>query len=339
VSFLSFVSVVLFTARAGAQTYDSVGIRAQGMGGAFVAVSDDADAAWWNPAGLAGGAYFNALIEYGKVQEPAQATDPTGAALPAWRDSARGFTVAFPALALSYYRLQVSEIRPLGPATDAGTVDRQDRGGAPVSLSTLVLQQFGATVGESIGSHFVIGSTVRIVRGRFAVATSAAADASLDRAAGLEGAAATRGDVDVGAMATFGGLRLGAAVKHLTQPSFTSGDDRVDLNRQARVGISATTPGAGALGPLTIAVDADVTRTPTAAGDVRHVGAGAEAWLLARRIGLRGGVTANTADAARPSGSAGASVAVRSGLYVDGQLTRGSDRTVKGWGFALRVTF
>ena len=36
-----------------AQTYESVGIRAQGMAGAFVAVADDATASWWNPAGLA----------------------------------------------------------------------------------------------------------------------------------------------------------------------------------------------------------------------------------------------------------------------------------------------
>ena len=71
----------------------------------------------------------------------------------------------------------------------------------------------------------------------------------------------------------------------------------------------------------------------------RLVAGGGEVWLLARRVGLRGGVTANTVDAARLSGSAGASAAVRTGLYVDGQVTRGSDRTIKGWGFALRVTY
>ena len=35
-----------------AQTIESVGIRAQGVAGAFVAVADDATATWWNPAGL-----------------------------------------------------------------------------------------------------------------------------------------------------------------------------------------------------------------------------------------------------------------------------------------------
>ena len=38
---------------AGAQTFEAVGTRAAGMAGAFVAVADDASAAYWNPAGFA----------------------------------------------------------------------------------------------------------------------------------------------------------------------------------------------------------------------------------------------------------------------------------------------
>jgi len=69
----TFVCVVslLAAAPASAQIYESVGIRAQGMAGAFVAVADDADATWWNPAGLAGGAYFSGVTEYGTLQDPA----------------------------------------------------------------------------------------------------------------------------------------------------------------------------------------------------------------------------------------------------------------------------
>src|SRR5439155_25886770 len=104
------VSLFLLAAPARAQIYESVGIRAQGMGGAFVAVADDADATWWNPAGLAGGAYFSAIIEYGTAQDPSAATDVNGSVLPSWRSGARGFTVTFPSLGLSYYRLQVSQI-------------------------------------------------------------------------------------------------------------------------------------------------------------------------------------------------------------------------------------
>ncbi len=53
-----------------AQIYEIVGTRAQGMGGAFVAVADDATATWWNPAGLATGAYFSSVVERGSTTEP-----------------------------------------------------------------------------------------------------------------------------------------------------------------------------------------------------------------------------------------------------------------------------
>ena len=82
---LAAAFVVVSVEAAHAQIYESVGIRAQGMGGAFVAVADDATATWWNPAGLAGGAYVNTIIEYGTAQDPRVATDASGAAVPAWR--------------------------------------------------------------------------------------------------------------------------------------------------------------------------------------------------------------------------------------------------------------
>src|SRR6185503_20379672 len=44
------------------QSFNLVGTRARGMGGAFVAVADDASATWWNPAGLP-----NSLIVDGVV--------------------------------------------------------------------------------------------------------------------------------------------------------------------------------------------------------------------------------------------------------------------------------
>src|SRR2546428_12830373 len=106
--------------RARAQIYESVGIRAQGMGGAFVAVADDASATWWNPAGLAAGAYVNAITEWGTVQDPRAAADAGGAAVPSWRSTTRGFAVAYPALGLSYYRLHVSAKQTIGPT--AGSV-------------------------------------------------------------------------------------------------------------------------------------------------------------------------------------------------------------------------
>src|SRR6478609_2840854 len=83
-----------------AQTYEDVGTRAKGMAGAFVAVADDASATWWNPAGLASGAYASGTIEYGQVTEPRD----LAAFAPARRATVSGFATAFPAAGVSLYR-------------------------------------------------------------------------------------------------------------------------------------------------------------------------------------------------------------------------------------------
>ena len=44
---------------AGAQAIETVGERAMGMGGAFVAVADDSSATWWNPAAPAAGPFLD----------------------------------------------------------------------------------------------------------------------------------------------------------------------------------------------------------------------------------------------------------------------------------------
>src|SRR4051794_7687745 len=48
---------------AAAQSADVLGTRATGMGGAFVAVSDDASAVYWNPAGFASGSFFSLVVD------------------------------------------------------------------------------------------------------------------------------------------------------------------------------------------------------------------------------------------------------------------------------------
>src|SRR3954471_21783124 len=87
--------IVLSPARSDAQIYETIGIRAQGMSGAFVAVSDDATTTWWNPAGLAAGGYLNAVLEFDRVENPTSTR-------------ARAFALNVPSLGLSYYRLALN---------------------------------------------------------------------------------------------------------------------------------------------------------------------------------------------------------------------------------------
>lgn len=122
------------------QTFESVGIRAQGMGGAFVAVADDATATWWNPAGLASGALFSAIVERDAAHDPRT-------------DTTLGVSMVVPSLGLSYYQLRTSQIRP-GPAT---TLLQGS------TLPPFAVHEFGASFGQSLGNHLVLASTVRLL--------------------------------------------------------------------------------------------------------------------------------------------------------------------------------
>ena len=336
--FVSLVSLVLFAAPVAAQTTDLIGIRAQGMGGAFTAVADDATASWWNPAGMAGGAYFNALLESGSSREPPSERRAAGTLQNAWRADTRSVAVAFPALGLSYYRLRVSEIQPTAP-TGMIAGARQDVGATEARVRSLVLSQFGASVGQSLGSHLVIGSTVKLVHAGAASQGQPASVASLDAADGLDPSGETHAGLDVGAMATFGPARIGVMVRNLKQPEFGSGADAFTLSRHARAGVAVSSGTRGVIGAATIALDADLMNETTVFGDERRIATGGELWTTARTFGVRGGVSLNTIGDRRTSLSGGLSAALKKGIYADGELTGGTDQGRKGWGVALRLTF
>jgi hypothetical protein len=317
---------------ASAQIYETVGTRAQGMGGAFVAVADDATATWWNPAGIAL-SYLSLVVEQVRTTEPADVS-PLG---PAWRGDATSFAASFPSLGLSYYRLRISEIAPQA-STGGVAPGRQDLGAAGIGLRSLVTNQFGATVGQSLGDHLVVASTLKLVRAGSTTSAGGSAGGSLDAAAALDVPLETRVDLDVGAMATFGSLRLGASARHLGQPAFGDGVNRFELGRQARVGLAWAAGEPGAAAGMRAAVDADLTRTPTAFGDARHVAAGLEVSVPRERLALRGGVSVNTVGQAGTSRSAGLSLRVARELYLDGATTFGSDRSRSGWAVSFRLT-
>jgi hypothetical protein len=334
---VSLLSFVPFVREARAQTADAVGVRAQGMGGAFTAVADDATASWWNPAGLAGGAYLNALIEWGEHQDPSDDHTAAGDPQSAWRANVRTFAVAFPAAGLSYYRLRFSEIQPQPPIATPGA-DRQDVGAVQVRLRSMSLNQFGVTVGQSLGEHLVVGSTVKIENAGMAPGLATGAS-TLDAADALDVPGETHVDQDIGVMATLGRVRAGLTVRNLWQPEFNSGLVPFTLSRQARAGVAVTTGQRGVIGTATVAFDADLTTTPTVLGDERRVAGGAEVWMPSKTFGVRGGIGASTVGEHRTTFSGGASAALKKGIYFDGEFTGGTDRGRRGWSVGLRLTY
>jgi hypothetical protein len=66
---LTLVFLLIVPAAATAQPFETLGVRALGMGGAFVAVADDVSAIWWNPAGLATGGLFSMAVDYESLDE------------------------------------------------------------------------------------------------------------------------------------------------------------------------------------------------------------------------------------------------------------------------------
>ncbi|MGH2400421.1 MAG: conjugal transfer protein TraF [bacterium] len=88
---LTLAFLLTVSTAAGAQPFETLGVRALGMGGAFVAVADDATAVWWNPAGLATGGIFSLAIEHESLDER----------------SGSGIITGTPPLGLSYIRTRL----------------------------------------------------------------------------------------------------------------------------------------------------------------------------------------------------------------------------------------
>lgn len=322
---------------AGAQTFESVGTRALGMGGAFVAVADDATATWWNPAGLATGAMVDVVVATGRLETR---TSPS-ALPPAARRFGTVIALTTPALGVSYYRLRLTDIQAPG-TTAGGGASRQLEGASP-PLASLVVSQVGVTVVQTLVPGVHVGTTLKYLRGGGAAAPGLAGRAAGDLLAdadALETTGQSRFDLDVGLMASLGAIRVGATVKNVRRPTFdvAGSTDVARLDRQVRAGVSLD---ASALGgpPLTVAMDADLRTVATPFGIRRNIALGAEQRLRNRRLGVRGGVRVDTLGEGRPVGSGGLSVAARSGLYVEGQVSRGGDRADRGWSLGARVTF
>lgn len=313
-SLFVWICVAAWPAAVLAQPYESVGLRALGMGGAFVAMADDASATYWNPAGLATGRFFSFVFDTGRTQSDAE------------RVSGSLIAVGTPPLGVAYYRLSSTAVSPAGPDGDEQS-----------EVARLRTSHVGVTLVQTLLDGLHLGATLKYVHGAAAQGVGPAdLDDPLDAASSLSASGGRAFDVDVGLMADLGRVRAGLAVRNLLEPTFdTPGQVALELPRQVRAGV-AVFPTA----TLSLAADADLTSAPDIGGARRSLAVGAEQRLWRERIGLRGGLRFSTLGETRTAVTAGASAAIRTGVYGDAYVAVGVGGTARtGGGVGVRVIF
>jgi F plasmid transfer operon, TraF, protein len=311
---------LLFSSQGSAQGDDGVGTRAQGLGGAFVGVADDASAVYWNPGGLAGGAYFSLVLD-----------GSTGEAAPddlnvAGSRSAYLLALSTPAVGLSYYRLHHVTAAP----SSAG-------GASAFRLDSLTTQHVGATLVHSLFAGIAVGATLKAVRALAGTADVPANDAE-DAVENWDvaGHKSSTADLDIGVMARSSAGGLGLLIRNVTEPSFETGNGtELALDRQIRIGGSVLL-----LPTWKLAADVDLTTTRAAFAERREFAIGTEGQVT-KRVAARAGMRLNTTgDLGRtPSYSVGGSFALMGSLQLDAQFTSGSDKAFSSWGLAGRMVF
>ena len=292
------------------------------MGGAFVAVADDASAAYWNPAGLATGHFLSLLADR---SEFTQRRDPDLPDAPAADGSGTITALSTNEVAFAHYSVRVEQAgrEPDGPAV----------------VQSLRLQHFAISSAQPVFPGVSVGTTLRYVRGQ-AASLRGAPGSPVDSLLQAAGTARAHGqgafDIDLGLMLGTETVRVGLVARNLRQPSFETLDGGTfDLDRHVRAGVSVRT-----VAGLLISADVDLhSRTDAIDGQRRNVALGAEHWF-GQWLGVRGGVRANLeAEDPRMIRAVGISFAVASGFYLDGQITTSRDSAERGWGVAARFGF
>jgi hypothetical protein len=300
------------------QITETAGSRALGMGGAFVAVADDATSVYWNPAGLATGSPAGMTIGWVDFQSGNQSDPPTAGAA---RRNSKFVSLGTWPVGLSYGQFAETS---LAPTLDGLRVD------------SLRLSQYGASLLQTLTPGLVVGSTVKYVRGTVvsALATGATSREALKAAADLEGRTSGHFDLDLGAMADFGRARVGLSVRNMLQPTFEGvAGNAIRLLKQARLGI-AVMPTNG----LTLAMDLDLDTVDLRDGPRRILAFGGED-RIGRRLAVRGGMRWSLEGSKRQVGTAGVSVSLGRNLWVDSHYSHGKQDADRGFGAALRAGF
>jgi hypothetical protein len=307
-------------ARAQVVTFEAVGERALGMGGAFVAVADDATAVAWNPAGLA-------------------AAGPAGMTI-GWHRLQVGNPDAVPGAGVRRQHATLTSLGSWPIGISYGTVTVSDliaspNGGDLVARASKI-GQVGVSILQSVFPGVVVGSTLKVLRGASAIGPvdGATAGDALTAAVDLASDRRLAFDLDVSVLASAPKARIGLTLKNLRSPDFD--DDpatETPLPRQARLGV-AILPSDG----VTLAMDVDLNTVDLTGGLQQNVAVGAET-ALGSRLSVRSGVRWSLKGARRPIGAIGASVRIRRALWLDGHYATGRSDEAREGGIALRAGF
>jgi F plasmid transfer operon, TraF, protein len=291
--------LTLAPSAASAQPFETVGVRALGMGGAFVAVADDATAVWWNPAGLATGGVFSMAIEHNTLDQDLSGEDSTG------QRTGTAIIAATPALGLGYIRARVDEGR-----------------------ASLVTHQAGVTLLQTLVEGLVVGTSLKYVRGHASVEP----DPGSDRTSNAF-------DLDAGVLYVQHAWRLGLTVKNIVAPDFeTNTGGPLELQRLVRAGVAWLQGDWTASVDVDLNKSA-LSPEPSAPEERRILAGGTEwRWgrRLAARGGFRFNTAG---DVQAPVATAGFGIAVWGSVWVDAHVAAGGDAADRGWGVAGRVHF
>jgi hypothetical protein len=302
------------------QPIESLGGRALGMGGAFVAVADDASATYWNAAGLATGGPAGATFGVADFRTGNQSGDPVVGLTR--RHSYFSSLGTWP-LGLSVARISDTRVTSVT--------------GSSVRTQTLATSQYGLNLLQTVVEGLVVGANLKWVRGTVseAAGTGLSAAAAFSEATETSSHTSNTFDLDMSVMVDMRPVRLGLVMKNLRQPDFTNvAGIATRLPREVRAGLSVI-PRAG----LTLALDMDLGTVDSWDGPRRMLAMGGEYHVSQRLVG-RAGVRWNLKDDTRRMVyTAGTSVRVNKSLWLDTHATLGDITRDRGVGAALRVGF
>jgi hypothetical protein len=287
------------------------------MAGAFVGVANDATAVFWNPAGLATAGLYGLTIEWTRLQSG----DLKGPAGPGPETQNASFqSIGAMPMGFFYSRQR--------------TLSLNSRPDGELEVSRLETMQAGATILQSIAEGVVLGATLRFVRGTMAsgLPVDPTAGDALDNGRTMDGVSSNAFDFDIGLMVNMGPARVGLTSRNLREPRLRDlAGNETTLQRQTRLGL-AILPADG----LTLAMDVELD-TVALRGDLRRLIAfGGEARLGPRAM-VRAGVHWDREGTRQLVSAAGASVAIRQGLWLEGFVTQSRTAGERGFGIGMRA--